>query len=77
MSFGDLDGDGNVSLGEGMVTGALIGATLDGPPPPDNNNDGGGDGCGCGCAETGCLVAYIAFWLLIAYCIVKIFFIFL
>lgn len=77
MTIGDWDGDGDVSLGEGMVTGALIGAALDGPPPSDDNGDNGGGGCGGGCAEVGCLVLYIAFFLLIAYCIVRVFLIFL
>ncbi|MDD6739369.1 MAG: hypothetical protein PUD96_05050 [Coriobacteriaceae bacterium] len=74
MSFGDWNGDGDVSVGEALGTAALLsgiagsggsGDPGDGEPP----RGGGGGGCGCmGCLPfiAGVLVAYflveIIFW---------------
>ena len=74
MTFGDWNGDGDVSAGEALGTAALLSGIAGSGGPGDSGDGepprcGGGGGCGCmGCLPfiAGVLVAYflveIIFW---------------
>lgn len=70
MTFGDWNGDGDVNLGESMLTGALIAEVLD-EPAPDGGNDNGGGGCGCNLGGMGCVAAALFAFSAVFYGIVK------
>lgn len=66
MAFGDWNGDGEVSAGEAMGTGAVIGGLLgDDGGQGDGSGGGGGGGVGCGEVCSGCFAIAVGYLLVV------------
>ena len=64
MPFGDWNGDGEVSAGEAMGTGAVIGGLL-GDDGGQGGEPGGGGGVGCGEVCSSCFALAVGYLLIV------------
>ena len=64
MAFGDWNGDGEVSAGEAMGTGAAIGGLL-GDDGGQGGEPGGGGGVGCGEVCSNCFALAVGYLLIV------------
>ncbi|MGN0039323.1 MAG: hypothetical protein ACI36Y_09390 [Coriobacteriales bacterium] len=65
MPFGDWNGDGEVSAGEAMGTGAAIGGLLGDDGGAGGGPEGGGGGVGCGEVCSSCFALAVGYLLIV------------